>query len=130
MTNSNRLDNFILATFALLAALPFGNFLVINLGFVIVDATEMLLAFLSALLFVAIYTRGARKSGFNLFLATIFVFSSYALISIFFINVALTDVIQQLRRFFPFLVASMVLATTLRGNILRYLNVIVVSIVK
>lgn len=128
MTPTNFLDKSIIAGFVLLAMLPFSTIFRVNLGIAIFDASDLLLFFISILLTIAIRFRGVRNPGFGLFISTILVFLFYTLASSADGGVTRNDVIQQLRAFFPFMVASMILAAPLRGNLVRVLSHVTIAV--
>lgn len=120
------MDKVILGLICLLAALPFGQIINLNLGFIILNAFELIYL---AMIFMLIFKFFSKINlhypfVFFIFLGVAIIYSLYSYIAY---NIAILDPLRHLRFYLPFIIALLILATGVHFSIRYYLTILVVS---
>jgi len=123
----NAIDKIIVCFIALLAVLPFHQVFYLQLGFITLNIFELIYLELGMLILAKILMVGKIKKRyipFLFFLATVIIYIS---ISIVLYGPSIIDSMNQLRRYLPFIVATMLLLTDVSITTERYLRTLVVA---
>jgi len=122
-TLSNKI---ILGLIFFLAALPFGQALSLNLGFVILNAFELIYLAMFFILFLNLFFKIKLNYPicFFLFLGIAIIYSLYSIVAY---NIDLLDPVRHLRFYLQFVIALLILATGVQFSIELYMNILVLS---
>lgn len=116
----------LIAVFFFMASLPFGQLWHLKLGFIILNLTELAYIAISILLVFHMIVFGVSNK-FLFLVLTIIMFLVYGIASMAFADVSFGDVFRQSRRYAPFFVALLILASRLSYDVEVFSRVIVVA---
>lgn len=103
------IDKITMSTLLLLAAIPFAQIFSLNLGFIVLNTQDLIILFLIPLLVLNLIKRRVKKKLMIFSLVSIFIFILYALFSFVISGNPTAAIIQQIRLFFPFFIALIIL---------------------
>lgn len=122
----NIFDSWIMWLVFFLAILPFGNILHLNAGPLIIDVYEIIYILLAIILIIKIILECKLKYPLSLFF-----FMSITLVYIFYsviaFDVSILDSLRQIRFYFPFIIANLLLASRISVLYEKYSKLIIIA---